>query len=121
MGSTCRAGSAAQPSSGRGGTAGRVQQRVRSALVVSQIALALVALAGSGLLLRTFQQLTAPKKIQLHDRTHNLVRRLRFGANPDTGHEYKETFSTFATSYLKDTSSFSRYRFPRGMAETDHC
>jgi predicted permease len=46
---------------GRGGTAGRVQQRVRSALVVSQIALALVALAGSGLLLRTFQQLTAVK------------------------------------------------------------
>jgi len=44
---------------GRGGTAGRVQQRVRSALVVSQIALALVALAGSGLLLRTFQQLNA--------------------------------------------------------------
>lgn len=44
---------------GRGGTAGRAQQRVRSALVVSQIALALVALAGSGLLLRSFQQLNA--------------------------------------------------------------
>jgi putative ABC transport system permease protein len=44
---------------GRSGTAGRVQQRVRSALVVAQIALALVALAGSGLLLRTFQQLNA--------------------------------------------------------------
>jgi predicted permease len=44
---------------GRGGTAGRVQQRVRGALVVTQIALALVALAGSGLLVRTFQQLNA--------------------------------------------------------------
>ncbi|MGQ0649230.1 MAG: ABC transporter permease [Gemmatimonadaceae bacterium] len=44
---------------GRGGTASRAQQRVRSVLVASQIALALVALAGSGLLLRTFQQLNA--------------------------------------------------------------
>ncbi|HJU72588.1 MAG TPA: ABC transporter permease [Gemmatimonadaceae bacterium] len=42
---------------GRGGTAGRVQQRVRGTLVAAQIALALVALAGSGLLVRTFQQL----------------------------------------------------------------
>ena len=42
---------------GRGGTASRVQQRVRSALVAAQIALALVALASSGLLLRTFQRL----------------------------------------------------------------
>jgi hypothetical protein len=44
---------------GRGGTAGRARQRVRSALVAAQIALALVALASSGLLLRTFQQLNA--------------------------------------------------------------
>jgi putative ABC transport system permease protein len=44
---------------GRGGTAGRVRQRVRSALVATQIAFALVALAGSGLLIRTFQQLNA--------------------------------------------------------------
>jgi predicted permease len=42
---------------GRGGTAGRARQRVRSALVAGQIALALVALASSGLLLRTFQRL----------------------------------------------------------------
>lgn len=42
---------------GRGGTASRVQQRVRSALVAGQIALALVALASSGLLVRTFQRL----------------------------------------------------------------
>ena len=42
---------------GRGGTAGRVRQRVRSALVATQIALALVALASSGLLIRTFQRL----------------------------------------------------------------
>jgi len=42
---------------GRTGTAGRVQHRVRGALVAAQIALALVVLAGSGLLLRTFQRL----------------------------------------------------------------
>ena len=44
---------------GRSGTAGRVQQRVRGALVAAQIALALVVLAGSGLLIRTFQRLHA--------------------------------------------------------------
>jgi putative ABC transport system permease protein len=44
---------------GRGGTASRIQQRVRSTLVAAQIALALVALAGSGLLIRTFQRLNA--------------------------------------------------------------
>jgi putative ABC transport system permease protein len=44
---------------GRSGTAGRVQQRVRGALVAAQIALALVVLAGSGLLVRTFQRLNA--------------------------------------------------------------
>lgn len=44
---------------GRGGTSGRARQRIRSALVAGQIALALVALASSGLLLRTFQRLNA--------------------------------------------------------------
>ncbi len=44
---------------GRSGTAGKAQQRVRGALVVAQIALALVMLAGSALLLRTFQRLKA--------------------------------------------------------------
>jgi putative ABC transport system permease protein len=44
---------------GRGGTASRVQQHVRSTLVAAQIAFALVALAGSGLLIRTFQRLNA--------------------------------------------------------------
>jgi predicted permease len=44
---------------GRSGTAGRARQRVRSALVAAQIALALVVLAGSGLLLRSFQRLHA--------------------------------------------------------------
>ena len=46
---------------GRGGTAGRARQRVRATLVAAQIALALVALASSGLLLRTFQRLNAVK------------------------------------------------------------
>jgi putative ABC transport system permease protein len=44
---------------GRGGTVGKAQHRLRGAMVAVQIALALVVLAGSGLLLRTFQQLTA--------------------------------------------------------------
>ena len=44
---------------GRGGTVGRSQRRLRGAMVSVQIALALVVLAGSGLLLRTFQRLNA--------------------------------------------------------------
>lgn len=44
---------------GRGGTAGRAQHRLRGAMVAVQMALALVVLAGSGLLVRTFQQLSA--------------------------------------------------------------
>ena len=46
---------------GRSGTASKAQQRVRGAMVAVQIALALVVLAGSGLLLRTFRQLAAVK------------------------------------------------------------
>lgn len=46
---------------GRSGTVGKGQQRLRGAMVSVQIALALVVLAGSGLLLRTFQRLTAVK------------------------------------------------------------
>lgn len=42
---------------GRGGTSGRARQRVRGALVAAQIAIALVVLAGSGLLIRTFREL----------------------------------------------------------------
>jgi predicted permease len=42
---------------GRGGTAGRAQQRVRGVLVAAQIAIALVVLAGSGLLYRSYQGL----------------------------------------------------------------
>ena len=45
--------------SGRGLTAGRAQHRVRSALVVVQVAVALVVLAGSGLLIRTVAHLRA--------------------------------------------------------------
>jgi predicted permease len=43
---------------GRSGT-GRSRHRLRGGLVVAQIALALVVLAGSGLLVRTFQRLSA--------------------------------------------------------------
>jgi len=44
---------------GRGGTAGGRRQRTRSALVIAQVAFALVVLAASGLLLRSFQRLHA--------------------------------------------------------------
>jgi predicted permease len=44
---------------GRSGTVGKAQHRLRGAMVSMQIALALVVLGGSGLLLRTFQQLNA--------------------------------------------------------------
>ena len=44
---------------GRGGTAGGRRQRTRGALVVAQVALALVVLATSGLLLRSYQRLHA--------------------------------------------------------------
>jgi predicted permease len=44
---------------GRAGTAGGQRQRLRSALVAAQVAFALVVLATSGLLLRSFQQLHA--------------------------------------------------------------
>ncbi|HEX7019563.1 MAG TPA: ABC transporter permease [Gemmatimonadaceae bacterium] len=44
---------------GRSGMTGRAQQRVRGGLVAAQIAFALVALASSGLLVRTFERLTA--------------------------------------------------------------
>ena len=54
----------AQPLAGlvgtsRGHTAGRERQRVRKALIVTQIALALMLLTGSGLMLRSFQRLRA--------------------------------------------------------------
>ena len=43
----------------RGASAGRSQHRVQNALVVAQVALALVLLVSSGLMLRTFQSLLA--------------------------------------------------------------
>ncbi|HEY2824420.1 MAG TPA: ABC transporter permease, partial [Gemmatimonadales bacterium] len=54
-----RGASVATRTGGRSGTAGKAQHRVRGALVTAQIALALVALAGAGLLVRTFQRLHA--------------------------------------------------------------
>jgi predicted permease len=42
---------------GRGGSAGRDRHRARGALVVAQVALALVLLVGSGLMIRSFQAL----------------------------------------------------------------
>jgi putative ABC transport system permease protein len=46
-------------SSGRGATAGRAQRRVRGALVVAEVALAVVLTLGAGLLLRSFVSVLA--------------------------------------------------------------
>lgn len=48
---------AALKQGGRGGSAGKVRHRMRSTLVVAQMALALVLLTGSGLMIRSFQAL----------------------------------------------------------------
>ena len=48
---------AALTEGGRGGTAGRAARRLRSALVVAEIALALLVLIGAGLLMRSFARL----------------------------------------------------------------
>jgi len=50
---------AAIGSESRGATAGRERQHVRQALIVAQLALAIVLLTGSGLMLRSFQRLRA--------------------------------------------------------------
>jgi putative ABC transport system permease protein len=56
--------------SGRGTSGGRRQALFRQVLVVSQIALAVVLLAGAGLLLRSFQRLSA---VDLGIRTDNVL------------------------------------------------
>lgn len=55
---------------GRGGTEGRNRYRARSALVISQLAMALMLLAGSGLMLRTFWNL---QSVDPGFRTENLL------------------------------------------------
>jgi predicted permease len=65
--------------SGRGASAGRRHARFRQVLVVSQIALAVVLLAGAGLLLRSFQRLA---EVDLGVRTENV---LTFSVNLPAG------------------------------------
>ncbi|HLU25898.1 MAG TPA: ABC transporter permease [Longimicrobiales bacterium] len=57
LGAQLRGSLSALTREGRGLSAGRDRQRVRKALIVLQIALALVLLTGSGLMLRTFDRL----------------------------------------------------------------
>jgi predicted permease len=64
---------------GRGTSAGRRQARFRQVLVVSQIALAVVLLAGAGLLLRSFERLS---HVDLGIRTDNV---LTFSVNLPAG------------------------------------
>ena len=65
--------------SGRGASGSRRQARFRQLLVVSQIALAVVLLAGAGLLLRSFQRLS---HVDLGIRTDNV---LTFSVNLPAG------------------------------------
>ena len=74
---------------GRSGTAGRVQHRLRGGLVAAQIALALVVLAGSGLLLRTFQRL----------------QRCARASTPRTSRHSGSRFPRHATSETRPSSS----------------
>ena len=55
---------------GRSGTAGRGQRRLRSGLVVAQVALSIVLLLGAGLLMRTFMKLAG---VDLGFDTRNLL------------------------------------------------
>jgi predicted permease len=57
-------------STGRGSTTGRGHQRMRGALVVSEIALALMLLAGAGLLIQSFRKL---RDIDAGFRPHNVL------------------------------------------------
>jgi predicted permease len=59
---------------GRSGTAGRTRNRLRSTLVVSEVALALVALVGAGLFARGFQQ----NQFYLSTNGYNLAQRKEF-------------------------------------------
>ncbi|HWC95988.1 MAG TPA: FtsX-like permease family protein [Candidatus Sulfopaludibacter sp.] len=56
-------------SGGRGGTEGQAGNRLRSLLVTTEVALALVALSGAGLLIRSMQEM---QKINPGFETHNL-------------------------------------------------
>jgi predicted permease len=78
---------------GRGGTSGRSRQRFRRALVVGQIALALMLLTGSGLLMRSFLRLTQVDPG--FDPEHVLTARIdltatRYAKNADTWAFYRE-------------------------------
>ena len=50
---------AAMREGGRGGTVGRGATRLRSGLIVAEVALAVVLVAGAGLMIRSFERLTA--------------------------------------------------------------
>ena len=65
---TTRTQASALRAGGRGGSAGRAGRRVRAALVVAEIALAVVLLTGAGLLLRSFAEITRVAEASLAER-----------------------------------------------------
>jgi putative ABC transport system permease protein len=64
---------------GRGAGVGRSRHRTRAVLTVAEVALAVVLLAGAGLLLRSFEKLTSVDPG--FDPTHVLTGRVAFGAS----------------------------------------
>jgi predicted permease len=75
---------------GRGNTGGPERQRIRKALIISEIALAVVLVTGSGLMLRSFQRLRA---VQPGIRTEGV---LTLGVSLGTARPRAQTVDTYA-------------------------
>lgn len=81
--STAAALTIALHESGRSATAGRVRHRARNVLVVVQVALALVLIAGAGLMARSFRQLMSVEPGFSPEHSHTFRVALPAGRFPD--------------------------------------
>jgi len=85
---------------GRGATSGRAQQRVRSAFVVAELAVALVLLVGAGLLVKTFWKLRNVDPGFTSD--HLLTMRVEL---PETRYKEVDPQTRFRTQALANINS----------------
>src|SRR5205823_1310099 len=96
---------------GRSGMSGSGQQRVRSVLVVAEIALSLLLLIGAGLLIRSFTRLR--ETATGFDPQNLLTMQLSVRAEPDEG--YKVTnFFTQASERIKALPGVQSVAFSTG-------